>query len=213
MQTSKYFALALCLLAALPSINAYTDVVSLLLEDLRPRYILSPCVDSADPLCDFVQDLLSPLTTPPIKDSGKAAESHNDTQPAPPCHKAFMLKPHFEILETKQGIALIGKTPGLSKDDISVEITDGPDGRALEIAGGSRDDVCQSTAAVPPSDQAAKDIQVGYAKFKRRIRLSQHADASTLEAKYHDGLLVVRMLKSTKKVDRQRVLIKSASHP
>ena len=53
---------------------------------------------------------------------------------------------------------------------------------------------------------------MGYAKFKRRIRLSQHADASTLEAKYHDGLLVVRMLKSTK-VDRQKVVIKSAADP
>ena len=212
MQTTKYLALALCLLAALPSITAYTDVVSILLEDIRPRHILSPCADTADPLCDFVQDLLSPLAAPSVKEAGKVADSHNETQPAPSCDKGFMLKPQFEILETKQGIVLIGKTPGLSKDDISVEITDGPDGRALEIAGGSRDDTCQSTAAVAPSDQAAKDIQVGYAKFKRRIRLSQHADASTLEAKYHDGLLVVRMLKSTK-VDRQKVVIKSAADP
>ena len=92
MQIAKYLALALCLLAALPSITAYTDVVSILLEDLRPRHILSPCADSADPLCDFVQDLLSPLAAPSVKEAGKVADSHNETQPAPSCDKGFMLK-------------------------------------------------------------------------------------------------------------------------
>ena len=80
MQTTKYLALALCLLAALPSITAYTDVVSILLEDIRPRHILSPCADTADPLCDFVQDLLSPLGAPSVKEEGNLGQGGRFSQ-------------------------------------------------------------------------------------------------------------------------------------
>ena len=48
--------------------------------------------------------------------------------------------------------------------------------------------------------------QAGYARFARRVPLSQHVDTSTLEAKYQDGLLVVKVVKSTK-VERKRVAI------
>ena len=99
--------------------------------------------------------------------------------------------------------------PGLHKDELSVEVVDGPDGQTLEIAGGSREPACPQAAAEAPGNQAgAPDVypEAGYAKFARRVPLSQHVDASTLEAKYHDGLLVVKMVKSTK-VERKRIAI------
>ena len=125
----------------------------------------------------------------------------------------LVLQPRFDVRETKEGLLLIGATPGLRKEELSIEIVDSPNGKVLEVSG--------ETAPEAASEQAAKDskdnqvsaasahaptIRSAYLKFKRQILLPQSLDPQTLQAKYRDGLLSVTIgHKQAKEQDPGRV--------
>jgi HSP20 family molecular chaperone IbpA len=118
----------------------------------------------------------------------------------------LMLRPRFEIQDTKEGFMLIGTFPGLKKEDISLEVVENQEGRFLEVAGGS-----QQVPSRSPSPSRGEKITIqapklraGYAKFERRVKIPQNIDPSTLQAKYEDGLLVVTIYPLAKKDTSQR---------
>ena len=123
-------------------------------------------------------------------------------------HHELRLRPRFDVQQSKEGFMLMATMPGLKKEDLSIEIINTPEDRLLEISGGSSN--ISSRDPSPARDQAntqqpsTPKLRTSYAKFEHRIRLPPNVDASNLQAKYEDGLLVVTMSLLAKKDTSQR---------
>lgn len=188
------------------------------LIDVLPSQAVLAGLQSLDPLDNFhlifkdLSDLADSLLAPMLDDAVEpplVADSNATTT-----DPIIKLKPKFEVVKTKKGVVLLGKMPGMRKEDLSLEIVDGPDGRVLEIVGSAANRSCepQSLAAKAddsssPACHAGPHPGVAYAAFKRRIHLSPSLDPSTLQARYQDGLLVATMLASAK-AERHKVEIR-----
>ena len=167
------------------------------LEDLAPSWIapIHGFVNQNEVLFNFLQDIDGMIQ--PVPDySGNQGSTYSQPATAPNTACDYQLEPEFQIIETGQGIALIGKMPGMAKESLSLAIADGPEGQALEIFGGSD---CPAPSQEPTEGTTGK---FRYAKFERSIPLSSNLDSSSLEAKYHDGLLVATIQKATKSIRR-----------
>ena len=207
---SKTLFLASLIFTLVPSsTHAFVDVL--------PSHAILTGLPSLNPLDNFrfifndFPDLADALLAPMIDDSSdRSLIVDTNSSTADPVIK---LKPKFDVVKTKKGVVLLGKMPGMRKEDLSLEIVDGPNGRVLEIVGvaanRSCDQLSSSDAAVDcrqtPACQSSHP-RVAYGAFKRRIHLSPSLDPSTLQARFQDGLLVASMLASTK-AERHKVEI------
>ncbi len=122
-----------------------------------------------------------------------------------------ILQPQFKIHSTNSGFILTGATPGLRKDEMSIEVVDDPDGHALDIKGKQCQNATAETGSstfpyalggwqncwsrdFPPTTTlplrpARRDHK--YAEFKYHIPIPKCCNISSLLARYEDGLLVV----------------------
>ena len=106
----------------------------------------------------------------------------------------------------------MGSMPGLRKEDISIEIIENPDGRVLEISGGSNvtsKDPSPARDGSTPESRPTPKLRTAYAKFDHRVRIPKNIDASSLQAKYEDGLLSITMspMAKTDLNQRQKIAI------
>ena len=138
----------------------------------------------------------------------------------------LILQPRFQIQETQDGLILVGSTPGLRKEDLSVEVVDTPDGKVLEVSGHSQEqpllpqskdrtkketdkankadkadkaDTTSGGRAVESTKKPAPKLTSSYVRFERKTLLPRYIDPDSLQAKYKDGLLVVRLSRKTEK--------------
>jgi HSP20 family molecular chaperone IbpA len=96
-----------------------------------------------------------------------------------------LARPTFQWAHTKEGgFVLTACTPGLNKNDISVEVVDGDDAthKFLVVAGES---------GKATDTDGIKATQ--YAKFERRVRLPGNLPKDSIDAKYEDGVLTVKV--------------------
>ena len=93
--------------------------------------------------------------------------------------------PRFEVKETSDGMIVACATPGLRKEDLSVEVIDTPSGKMLEVSGESKHH--------DPPHTSGTSVRSSYVKFQRQILLPRHVDPESLKARYHDGLLEVTL--------------------
>ena len=122
-----------------------------------------------------------------------------------------ILEPRIKVHSTKSGFILTAATPGLRRDEMSIEVVDDSDGHGLDIQckqchnTTSETDVgtfphalggwqnCWSrdfpTTTVLPLRPPHRDQK--YADFKHRIPIPNCYNMSSLLARYEDGLLVV----------------------
>ena len=123
-----------------------------------------------------------------------------------PSHFRLKPQPLFDVRQTKAGFMLYAATPGLRKEDLSIEIVEGPGGNVLDITGGSRHNI--SSADTRISNQRDHDgghttelenhlplrpprwVQE-YAEFERVTPIPNQFNISSLQAKYQNGLLIV----------------------
>ena len=122
------------------------------------------------------------------------------------------LQPRFKVHSTKSGFILTAATPGLRRDEMSIEVVDDSDGHALNIQ-------CKQCHNTTPTDEGngtfpyalggwqncwSRDLPVSsvlplrpprrddkYPDFKRRIPIPNCYNMSSLLARFEDGLLVV----------------------
>ena len=121
------------------------------------------------------------------------------------------LRPRIDWQETRDGFMLTAATPGLSKQDLAIDVVEADGVHFLEISGQT-----SSTASTPatnstdgPQESAQPlALRTSYKSFSHKVQLPAGVDRESLKAKYEDGLLVITMRKSHKDGgQRQRIAI------
>jgi len=113
-----------------------------------------------------------------------------------------LARPTFQWAHTKEGgFVLTACTPGLNKNDISVEVVDGDDAthKFLVVAGESGKTT--DTDGVKATH---------YAKFERRVRLPGNLPKDSIDAKYEDGVLTVKVAAPPAPVEQPKKVEKIA---
>ena len=86
--------------------------------------------------------------------------------------------PRFEMRETDSAITLIFEIPGVKKEDLHLDISDG----RLRVRGERKSPELKKNEECMCSD-------LGYWTFDRSFGLPDSIDEGTVKAKHHDGLL------------------------
>lgn len=99
---------------------------------------------------------------------------------------AGTLYPPVDITESEAGYTIRADLPGLSREDIRVNVRDG----MLSISGEKKHEI----------EKKEKDryyhFERSYGRFSRSFSLPAHVDGRAIEAKYADGVLEVRLKKT-----------------
>lgn len=99
--------------------------------------------------------------------------------------------PPVDLYETTDRFVLTAELPGLSRDDIEIQIHDG----ALVLQGRRRE-------APVPCEQYHR-VERGHGKFARRLALPSAIDADRITAEFRDGVLTVVVPKSPGAIPRR----------
>jgi HSP20 family protein len=99
------------------------------------------------------------------------------TSPAEQTRPGLVFTPSVDIFETDQEITLLADMPGVSADNLTIDL---------------RDNVLTLTGEVAPFEEAnEEDILIEYeiGKYHRQFNLSSVIDQSKIDAKLNDGVL------------------------
>jgi len=94
--------------------------------------------------------------------------------------------PKVNVYEWDTKVGVIAEIPGLSKKDLSVEVTDG----VLTISGDK-----QSTFDVKDAKVVRRELK--QSSFKRQFELGEELDGDNISAKFEDGILSIEIPKKT----------------
>ena len=94
--------------------------------------------------------------------------------------------PKVNVYEWDTKVGVIAEIPGLSKKDLSVEVTDG----VLTISGDK-----QSTFDVKDAKVVRRELK--QSSFKRQFELGEELDGESISAKFEDGILSIEIPKKT----------------
>ena len=127
------------------------------------------------------------------------------------------LRPSFDVEERQDAFVITAATPGLSKDDLTVDVLDGDDGAAYLVIAGQTSLASKAPDAAPmlESNQSSDKettspsmkLKASYGKFERKIKLPLTVDRNTVKASYDQGLLNVIIPKNPKQQLKLRVTI------
>jgi HSP20 family protein len=92
--------------------------------------------------------------------------------------------PAMDLAETAEHLVLTADLPGLSEEDVSIEIKDG----VLTVAGERR-------AAHEEKDKGYHRIERSFGRFSRSLTLPDGIDAAKVHASFDRGVLEVRIPK------------------
>jgi HSP20 family protein len=106
--------------------------------------------------------------------------------------------PAMDLVETDEHLVLRGDLPGLSEDDVEIEVEDG----VLTISGERKTEHEEKSEGFHRVERAS-------GRFSRSLSLPQGTDAETIEAGFEDGVLEVRIPKPAERKPH-RVAIGSA---
>ncbi|HWP34566.1 MAG TPA: Hsp20/alpha crystallin family protein [Thermodesulfobacteriota bacterium] len=93
--------------------------------------------------------------------------------------------PATDVYETADGFQIVAELPGLSKDDVQVELKD----NVLTLKGERRYEEKYR-------DQTAHRVERCYGQFSRSFALPAEVDASKVEARFKDGVLTISVPKA-----------------
>ena len=91
--------------------------------------------------------------------------------------------PPVDLFETPDHYEVIAEVPGLSRDDVRVQVQNG----ILTIEG-ERSSTCL------PCEQHHR-VERGHGKFTRSFRLHEPIDSTAVSADLQDGVLIIKVLK------------------
>ena len=94
--------------------------------------------------------------------------------------------PKVNVYEWDTKVGVIAEIPGLSKKDLSVEVTDG----VLTISGDKQ-------KALDVGDAKVIRRELKQSSFKRQFELGEELDGDKISAKFEDGILSVEIPKTT----------------
>jgi len=94
--------------------------------------------------------------------------------------------PNVDIVESETGYNITADLPGLSKEDVKVNVENG----VLTISGEKKTDV----------EKREKDkyyhFERSYGKFSRSFSLPEHVDSAHIDARYNNGVLEIALKKT-----------------
>jgi len=93
--------------------------------------------------------------------------------------------PRIDVKSTGDDLVIYAEVPGIERDDIDVEVTDG----VLTIRG-------ERTAATEKSDEGWLIRERSYGSFERSLVLPEGIDPDKITADYRDGLLELHVPKA-----------------
>lgn len=108
-------------------------------------------------------------------------------------------RPALTILEHEDRFVIECDLPGVTLDDVDVEVHNG----VLEIAG-------QRQKAEVPEGSSVRIDERPWAPFRRRIKLDKSVDTASVTADYVDGVLVVTAPRRVEALP-QKIAIRRAS--
>ena len=109
--------------------------------------------------------------------------------------------PRVDIREEKDAVMLTAELPGVSKDDVKVELENG----VLTISGEKKSEHEEKESGFYRSERV-------YGAFKRCFRVPETVDAEKIEAEYVDGVLKLMLPKRPEAAPRQ-ITVKAEEHP
>ena len=92
--------------------------------------------------------------------------------------------PAMDLAETEEHLVLKADLPGLDRDDVEIEITDG----VLTVSG-------ERKTEHEDSSSGFHRIERSYGRFSRSLALPQGVDADQVQAEFDQGVLEVRIPK------------------
>jgi HSP20 family protein len=95
------------------------------------------------------------------------------------------LVPSVDVEETETGYLVKTDLPGLTKEDININVEDG----VMTISG-------EKKRETEKKDKHYSRYERSYGKFSRSFSLPNNVDSKKVEAKYHNGVLVVTLTKT-----------------
>jgi len=109
--------------------------------------------------------------------------------------------PQIDVLETERDFVIIAEVPGVKRDDLLVEVHD----RNLFLSGEVRQAQVYTATGTQPRVSERR-----YGKFSRTIVLAKPVDQDSVNAKFEDGVLEVRLPKVAQQASGVRVPIQPA---
>jgi HSP20 family protein len=94
--------------------------------------------------------------------------------------------PNVDILETETGYRITADLPGLSKEDVKVNIENG----VLTISGEKKTEVEKR------DKNKYYHFERSYGKFTRSFSLPEHVDSAGIDARYNNGILELNIKKN-----------------
>ena len=113
----------------------------------------------------------------------KVLASERDTSTQAEHEHRLVLRPKVDIFENEEAIQLFADLPGVSQDNLSLEVDD----NTLTIQGDIHIDM--------PGDMESLHADVRSTHYQRAFTLSSELDANLIEASLTDGLLAVTIPK------------------
>jgi HSP20 family protein len=92
--------------------------------------------------------------------------------------------PAMDLVETDDSLVLRGDLPGMTEDDVDIEIKD----NILTVSGERKSESEQS-------GEGYHRVERAFGSFSRSLTLPQGVDAGRVEAKFENGVLEVRIPK------------------
>eukprot|EP00027_Filamoeba_sp_ATCC50430_P000945 CAMPEP_0168554936 /NCGR_PEP_ID=MMETSP0413-20121227/8055_1 /TAXON_ID=136452 /ORGANISM="Filamoeba nolandi, Strain NC-AS-23-1" /LENGTH=156 /DNA_ID=CAMNT_0008585729 /DNA_START=32 /DNA_END=498 /DNA_ORIENTATION=+ len=108
-------------------------------------------------------------------------------------------KPSCDIKETDKEYVLHAELPGVSKDDINIEVHEG----VLTISG-------EKKKTKKESNEKFHRVERSYGKFVRSMTVPEELSADQIKARYENGVLEVTIPKPPKKEEPKPKRIKIA---
>lgn len=100
--------------------------------------------------------------------------------------------PQTDLLEKGDAFHLQLDVPGMSKDDISINLQNG----ALTVSG-------ERSSEQTEEDEDYVRVERAFGTFHRTFRLPEAVDAENIEAAYEDGVLTINVPKTEESTRRQ----------
>lgn len=98
----------------------------------------------------------------------------------------------LDVQDTEDALVVRAEVPGVDKDDLSIELHD----RTLTIRGEKRAEEKRETDKEVYTERR-------YGSFLRTINLPHEVDNETVEARHDNGILTIRLPKSTRERPKQ----------
>ena len=107
--------------------------------------------------------------------------------------------PALEMQESDQDYKLLAELPGMTADDVEIDVSDG----VLTISGEKREQRDEK-------DKGFMFTERSYGRFERRVQLPAAADEDKIEARFENGVLTITIGKDDKAEKRKRIEINKA---